>query len=88
MKVAIIGITKEKQTGTGKKSGKPYSGYFGTFGYERDQINGYEAKTMLYTDEMISKNMGYIPAPGDTCEVSVTFSGFVEHLRPVVEKGK
>ena len=88
MTVAIIGITKQKQTGKSKKTDKPYSGYFVTFGYKRDTVNGYETKTMLYTEDMEKKNMGYIPSPGDECEISLGWNGFVEHLAPVVENSK
>ena len=82
MQVQIVGITKEKKVGKSKKSGKAFSGYFVVFGYERNDMHGLETKTMLYTDEMIARNNGYVPAPGEICEASLTFGGFVENLTP------
>ena len=83
MQVQIVGITKEKKVGKSKRTGNPFSGFFVVFGYERTDMNGLETKTMLYTDEMIARNSGYVPAPGDICEAHLTFGGFVENLTPV-----
>lgn len=85
MKVVIIGVSKNKVSGK-SKAGNPYSGYFVTFGYERPSVNGYEAKSMLYSESMIQANNGYIPVPGDECEAALTFNGFIEALTPVTAK--
>ena len=84
MQVKIIGITKERRSGISKKNNKPFSGFFVVFGYHRQDMNGYETRTMLYTDDMICKNDGYVPNVGDECEAVVTFGGFVENLCPIL----
>lgn len=87
MKVTILGRSIDRRTGTYKKSGKEWAGYFVTIGYERSDTAGLSAREILYTDEMMKANVGYIPSPGDECECQVGFSGFVESLRPIENKG-
>ena len=82
MQVQIVGISKERKSGKSKKTGNPFSGFFVVFGYERADMNGLETKTMLYTEDMIARNNGYIPSVGDICDAHITFSGFVENLTP------
>ena len=43
MQVTILGRTIDRKAGTGKKSGKDFSGYFVTFGYEKADIVGLES---------------------------------------------
>lgn len=88
MKVTVLGRSLQRKEGVGKKSGKSYAGYFVTLGYENPEVIGYSTKDMLYTDDIMRANNGYLPKPGDKCECTVGFNGFIESLEPIVDESK
>ena len=87
MKVKIYGITKEMRKGVSKKSGRPWEGYFVSYGYKRDDVNGAQSDSFLLSTEMITSNGNYIPAPGDLCELTYGRGGYIEGIK-FINKGE
>lgn len=83
MVAKILGITGRK-TGTGKKSGKPYDGYFVYFSHKDMNVTGDMAESFMYSEQMRTES-NYLPAPGDTVEIVYGRFGVIESVRKQVK---
>lgn len=81
MKIKIIGIS-ERKSGTGKSSGKAYSGYFVSYGYLRPDVRGMQADSFLLSDTIVDADeKKYVPSPGDLCDLVYGRGGFIESIK-------
>ncbi len=83
MKIKIIGITKEMKSGVSRKNQKPYSGYFISYGYRMEDVDGLKTDSFLYSADVMRESNGYIPVPGDLCDLVYGRGGFIEGMKPL-----
>ncbi len=86
MKIKILGVTKEIKSGISKKTGKPYKGYFVSYGYKRDDMDGIKAEDTFVSEEMVVAS-NYVPKPGDLCDLVYTRGGYIEAIK-YISKGE
>lgn len=86
MKIKVMGVSKELKSGVSKKTGKPFSGYFVSYAYKRDDINGAQAESLFLSQDMVNDSK-YIPQPGDLCELYYGRGGFIESIK-FISKGE
>lgn len=72
IKYEVVGY--RRATGTSKKSGKPYSGYFVHLQYADPQITGKATENTFISDEVI---VGRSLALGDQLELLYNKSGYL-----------
>ena len=75
-----MGISKEKKSGVSKKSNKPFCGYFVSYAYKRDDIDGVQAESLFYSEDMHASS-GYLPKPNDLCDLVYGRGGFIEEIK-------